>query len=847
MSFIEVKNFSFSYDENNIINDLSFNANEGEFVLLSGKSGCGKTTFLKHFKSILRPFGKISGRIFVDNKDILSADYEENQSEIAYIDQSYDNQIVTDYVWHDLAFPLENSGLSNNEIKRRVSETASFFGIENLFRRKTNALSGGEKQILNLASFMTLHPKLIILDEPLSELSPISRERLINIIVKINKELGVTIIMAEHYIDDILPYVNKMVYIDADKEKEFIGDIDNLHLSDMDERLFSIQGILFKKFLNDNRFCNLVKDYTFPRDINAGRKIIRKCNDNLLDLRKNNNDGNVEEENVNKKSANKNNANRKNNIENNKEKILNICDAWFSYEDEHILKGLNLSVTKNEIYFILGDNGTGKSTLLKCIAGINSISAGTIKKHGKISMMPQNPEILFTKETVKEEIETLNYQTKSDVDKNRILEIFDLKDKLDVHPYDLSGGEKQKLGILLLLLCDADILLLDEPSKGLDNISKEMLGKLFLYLKSINKTLIIVSHDIEFCVNFGDKCALLFDGELVGEDEVKNFFNNNNFYTTKATRLTKNIINNLVTLDDICDYFGLEKNTNNDFIYHDKNGENFIYNDKNGKNFIYNDKNGNDKLNDNSDENKKIFYYDMYGKKLNLIMDLLIFVIIPLTIYFGYAVLKDEKYFFISLLVLFEGLIPPFILFEKSKLTVREIVLIAIIIAFCVAGRMAFYMFPQFKPVAAIVILSGAYLGKNNGFIIGSITMFVSNIIFAHGPWTPWQMFAMGLVGYLAGLIFMNKKYNGNVYLQMITGFVLVTFVYGVIMNFSTLLLSHIEVNKKTICSYLLTGFPLDVIHAFSTIIFILLLSKYFYKRLNRIKTRYLIPARKIT
>nr|MDE5778236.1 ECF transporter S component [Lachnospiraceae bacterium] len=408
----------------------------------------------------------------------------------------------------------------------------------------------------------------------------------------------------------------------------------------------------------------------------------------------------------------------------------------------------------------------------------------------------------------------------------QVIDEFELKKKLKQHPFDLSGGEMQRLGLAKLILEGNDIFLLDEPEKGMDFIAKQRMGHILEQLTMRGKTVLMVSHDVEFCARYADMCGLFFDGSIVSLSDTGEFFQNNIFYTTAIQRMCKNVFPEAVLLEDV-----VKRETLPEYIQ-----EPYI------KKSVQNKGSCKDIEDDvcgpkNSSENNNCGKND-YNKVLIFVI---IFVVIPVTIYIGETVLQHRKYYFISLLLVLEAITAFFLEFEKRKPKLRQIMLVAMMTAITVAGRELFYMIPNIKPVAALVILSGISFGGEAGFLIGSMSMLVSNIFFGQGSWTPWQMFAMGMLGFLAGHIFkqegeISKKKKWGI---CIYGFLAVVLFYGVLMNLSSVIMYQDNINSAMILAALGTGLPFDLIHACGTFVFLMIGTNPLLSILNRVKAKY--------
>ena len=863
MEKIKIKNLIFSYpnSEKTALNDINLTVNQGEFVTICGKSGCGKSTLLRHLKPILTPHGKTSGEIYFDGKSIYDLSDREQAENIGFVMQNPDNQIVTDKVWHELVFGLESLGINSAEIRSKAAEMASFFGIQNWFYENVANLSGGQKQILNLASVMTMNPTLLLLDEPSSQLDPISAHDFFTMLERINTELGVTIILSEHNLSEVFPLSDKVAVMEngkiTDENTPYkIGE--ELKQNSMFAALPTPTKIYYS-LGNNSGNC--------PITIRDGHKWLEKQQINEHFEFK----------------AEKNRINTK--------PILELKDVWFRYEknSDDILKGLSFKVHENEFYAIVGGNGVGKSTALSVISKINKPYRGKvfINDDTKVAVMPQNPQSLFLKKSVLEELYDAVFDVEKEKRKNEIeyvMKLCELDNLLENHPYDLSGGEQQRVALAKMLLRKPDLLVLDEPTKGLDACFKRKLATILKSLQKNGMTVLMVTHDIEFCAEYADICAMFFDGKIVSEAPPRKFFAENNFYTTSAKRMADGIIENAVLDKDVIRALGgeaedlTETNDELNYIlpkktvikqgkkeYKKLNVHNvvlgivfvilfvmtqclFCGRYDNWKNYVAQTisilfiaaamfnliprKKLGKELIQNEKSKRKI-------SKRTKIATLLILFLIPLTIFIGIYYLGDKKYYFISLLIILETMIPFGFAFENRKPKARELVIISALCAIGVAGRTVFFMLPQFKPVAAIVIISGVAFGGETGFLVGAITAFVSNFFFGQGPWTPWQMFSFGIIGFLAGIMFQKGILRKTKTDMCVFGFLVTFIIYGGIMNPASVIMWQSNININMVLSSYVMGMPFDFIHAVSTVFFLFLAAEPMLEKLERIKIKY--------
>ncbi len=531
MEIFRTENLTFTYPQSRIptIKNISLEINSGDFITVCGATGSGKSTFLKMLKKEISPLGKREGKIYFENVEIEKLSSDISAFSIGYVMQRPEHQIVTDMVWHELAFGLENLNLSSEIIGRRIAEMASFFGIEDWFEKSVHTLSGGQKQMLNLASVMVMNPKIIILDEPTSQLDPISAEDFILTLKKINKELGITVIIAEHKLEELITMSDKLMIIEKGEVLFFDAPIKVVPKLNKTE-LMSYMPI-------PSRYYGIVDGVgDFPLDIRDGR--------NYIDRR-------FETFNI----RNKQSPPKYEKL--NSEIALEFKDVYFKYErkQKDILNGISFSVLKNEIFCLLGGNGSGKSTTFSVASGIKKAYSGTINIFGRkikeysnkdlyslISFLPQDVQTVFTEDTVEKELKFLN--------ENSSL-FFDYDNKKNQHPYDLSGGEQQLLAFSKIFNPQSEIIFLDEPTKGLDPIKKKEFTEIIKNLKNDGKTIIIVTHDLEFAAECSDRCAMLFRGKITSVGKTNEFFSENSFYTTSANKMTRGILNNIITLDDL--------------------------------------------------------------------------------------------------------------------------------------------------------------------------------------------------------------------------------------------------------------------------------------------------------
>ena len=522
------------------------NIKSGSFNLVFGESGCGKSTLFRLCKREISPNGKRSGNILYKGTDISRLEPKISACKIGFVGQKPDEQIVTDKVWHELAFGLENSGLKKTEIKSRVAEMSSYFGINEWYHKNTDELSGGQKQILNLASVMVMQPDILILDEPTSQLDPIAASNFIEALKKLNYDFGLTILIAEHRLEEIFPVADNAFAMENGRII-FSGNPKNV--------CEKLKGNNLEMSLPtpSRVWSSLEVNCECPLTVRDGRNFLRENFPDKFGRE-------ISVKNEHGSSESKNNT------------AIEANGIFFRYGKKlpDILENMSLTVNKGEIFSILGGNGCGKTTTLNILSGIDIPYKGCIKILGKrinsyknnslyrntLAYLPQNPMSVFIKTSVREDLaDILNVL---DIPKNeQSYHITDISQKVGIsdflgrHPYDLSGGEIQKCAIAKILLTNPQIMLLDEPTKGMDAFYKNTLLTIMKALKNEGKTILMVTHDIEFAAEASDRCALFFDGGIVSYGVPNEFFSGNSFYTTSAGRMSRDFFKNAVLCSEI--------------------------------------------------------------------------------------------------------------------------------------------------------------------------------------------------------------------------------------------------------------------------------------------------------
>ena len=863
MACYEIRKLTFTYPGEiaPALREVSLTVADGEFLVLCGASGSGKSTLLRQLKSVLAPHGARSGEIIFGGVPLEEVTRGEQAGAIGFVLQDPENQVVTDKVWHELAFGLESLGYETPVIRRRVAEMAAFFGIQDWFYKNVSELSGGQKQLLSLASVMAMQPRVLLLDEPTSQLDPIAAADFLAVLGRINRELGTTVILSEHRLEEALSYAGRAAVLEDGRLLccAAPGEVGALLRRQGSGMFYAMPAAMRIWGATDS-------EGTSPVTVCEGRAWLHEyAASHKL--------GELPPERVRAQT----------------EPVLTAREVWFAYEQDtpEVLRGLTMTVCRGEHYALLGANGAGKSTTLRVLAGLLKPLRGEVAAHGRVGLLPQDPQTLFVKKTVREDLMDVCRDEESLA---RAVALCRLDGLLDRHPYDLSGGEQQRAALAKILLCAPNILLLDEPTKGLDAAFKRQLAQILRELQAGGVTVVTVSHDVEFCAEFADRCALFFDGGITAEGTPRAFFSGNCFYTTAADRIARELLPGAVTVRDVAAACGAplpeDDALPNDVPPLPQPPQERMMQKLPLWRKILGTVSGAAALgltvqalrvSDLSELISENGLTRPAGKQLILYAILiaaiflcalcfsrggetraaqpvlkkqrlsvrtrvcagLILLLIPLTLYFGIRLLGVTNYYLISLLVLLEAMIPFFLVFEGRRPQPRELVLIAVLCALNVAGRAALFMLPEFKPVVALTILAGVAFGGETGFLVGALSMLASNVLFSQGPWTPFQMFAMGLIGFLAGVLARCGVLRRSRLSLCLFGVIASVVIYGGIMNPASALIWARTLDWKLLLSYYLTGLPVDLIRAAATWLFLWFAGLPVLEKFDRVKLKY--------
>ncbi|MEZ4357854.1 MAG: ATP-binding cassette domain-containing protein [Eubacteriales bacterium] len=528
MEDLKIDNLSFYYpDGTKAVSSLNAKLSGGSFTLICGKSGSGKTTLLRNLKKEIAPTGKRTGEVFIGGKSLDSISFKESAEKIGFVRQNPEEQIVTDSVKNELAFGLENLGFKSEIIRRRVSEVSSFFGIDSWFEKDTFSLSDGQKQILNLASAVVMQPEILVLDEPTAYLDPIASKEFLQVLKRINLELGMTVILSEHDLEDVLLMADNVLFMEEGGQRFFgsaRGFISYI-LNEKDDFYAALPAA--------SKIAHILNSDEFPISVCEGRGMLARhamADKNVIkDIPR------IKQE--------------------KKQPLISAKNVWFRYDRDlnFALKGLNIDIYENEILSVVGGMGSGKTTALNLLCQVFKQQRGSVKKRKdlKVALLTSNLKSFFMCDTLKEDL----FKAAGDEDKTKsLVKRFCLTHLLGKNPYDLSDGELMRAAIVKILLHEVDVLMLDEPTKGIDAFSKINLRDILKEFCKKGKAVVIVTHDLEFAAECADRCAMMFLGEIICSSETKEFFAGNNFYTTQVNRITRGILDNCVTIKDFLEY-----------------------------------------------------------------------------------------------------------------------------------------------------------------------------------------------------------------------------------------------------------------------------------------------------
>jgi energy-coupling factor transport system ATP-binding protein len=481
------------------LHEFSLEVEDGEMLLVVGESGAGKSTFLRAINGLIPHFygGHFEGQVLVHGLDTREVEPRDLSSHVGFVFQDPEAQFVVDIVENELVFALENAGVAPDIMRLRVEEVLDQLGIAHLRQRRISSLSGGEKQRVAIASVLTLQPAILVLDEPTSQLDPGAAEEVLGILERLNSDLGLTILLAEHRLERVVQHVDRVLWLPAGDEAPQVGPT----------RLVIPMLPLAPPVVELGRKLGWQPP---PLTVKEGRPFAR-----ALTVR----DGATERAGDGASVP-----------------ALPLCIELdrlsYAYNGKPALKHVSLSVRQGEFLALMGRNGSGKSTLVKHIIGLLRPDGGTVRVAGEdiagkdvqeiardVGYVPQNPNALLFAETVYEELLTTLRNHKLTLDNAPIapdvlLARLGLTSEMSSYPRDLSAGQRERVALAAVLITRPPIILLDEPTRGLDYLQKRTLMEQMKQWQDEGATIIVVSHDVELVAGYAERVILMAEGEI---------------------------------------------------------------------------------------------------------------------------------------------------------------------------------------------------------------------------------------------------------------------------------------------------------------------------------------------
>lgn len=515
MVLCEAQHITVQYGDICVLQHMNCAIDEGDFVVVAGTTGSGKSTFLRLWQHDIAPNAHVTGTRTFQQRPLEDAP----KHVISYVSQNPHEQLVMEKVWQELAFPLENMQLPQHDMEQRIAEVLQYLGITHLFDANVTALSGGQKQLVHLAVALIQRPTLLLLDEPTAQLDPLAATHFIELLTRIHRELGLTILLVEHRLEEVLPHCTKLLVIDE-------GRI--THYDSARAVIAQLQHHPLLPACGAAAYVSTQLQWPLAVTVQEARQSFPRLRDAYapphVAL------GSV---------------------------VLEATDLYVRYarRSADILIGASVTLHEKQLLAIVGGNGTGKSTLLQTLAAIQKAYKGRVKTtpHTRVAYLTQNPLALFTKLTVEEELR-LGHATAAPHFETRlqdIIELLQLKPLLQQSPFALSGGQQQLVAFAKIYCIGADLLLLDEPTKGLDPVAKMHLGQALIRLQQQQTTILFVTHDVDFAASYASHCAMLFQGKVTPPASAHTFFQQNRFYTTSARRISVGKVDGVISADEL--------------------------------------------------------------------------------------------------------------------------------------------------------------------------------------------------------------------------------------------------------------------------------------------------------
>jgi energy-coupling factor transporter ATP-binding protein EcfA2 len=530
---IELRNVTYCYPEASrpVLQDLSLKIEEGEFLLVIGPSGSGKSTLLRCLNGLVPHFygGQFAGEVRVCGQDPVAAEPRGMSRYVGFVFQDPEAQFVVDAVEDELVFAMENHAVPQATMRKRVEEVLDQLNIAHLRGRRVNTLSGGEKQRVAIAAVLTLQPQVLVLDEPTSQLDPQAAEEVLDTLVRLNHDLGLTIVLSEHRLERVAQYADRILYLPGGGRTPILGEPRQvLGQADLTPPLVTLGKALGWQPL--------------PLTLKEARPHARQLEQTL--------------------QPSNLSTFQPSNLPTNPPSIQ-IHNVWYAYNGHEALKGVTLDVVPGEFVAIMGRNGAGKTTLLKQMVGLLKPKQGRIKVMGldtrqvdqqaiiaHVGYVPQNPDALLFADTVRQELDfTRRSRGLVLEDYGPLLETLGLTVHADRYPRDLSVGERQRTALAAVLVADPEIILLDEPTRGLDYRQKDALAGFLQKERTRGRSVIMVTHDVELVAACADRVVLLSDGQIIVDGPTRKVMTDSLVFASQVNKLFRDP--RFLTVEDV--------------------------------------------------------------------------------------------------------------------------------------------------------------------------------------------------------------------------------------------------------------------------------------------------------
>lgn len=551
-AIIEFSNVTYLYPgvKTPVFEELSFAVPEGSFTLIVGPSGSGKSTLLRCLNGLVPHFtgGTMRGRTRVADRDPVALGPRGMSDRVGFVFQDPESQFVVDQVESELAFAMENMGLPELVMRRRIEEVLDQLNIAHLRDRSISTLSGGERQRVAIGAALTLQPEILALDEPTSQLDPQSAEEVLTHLHKLNQDLGLTIVLVEHRLERVLQYADQVLYLPGAGGSPTHGRTSCQLVQQTGDRWSPVYGTPREVMAGAELAPPLVALgkalgwEPLPLTIKEARRFVRETR------------GQVEVQ-VLEDSQPSSVRSRAPAIE--------VQNVWFAYNGQEALRGVDLTVESGEIMALMGRNGSGKTTLLKHLVGLLRPQEGRVELFGQdirhretqeiarqVGYVPQDPNALLFADTVRDEVLFTRRNQGLPVEESpEVLRRLDLEPLAGAYPRDLSAGERQRVALAAILAAEPQIILLDEPTRGLDYFQKHALSRFLREHQGLERIIVLATHDVELVAQVADRIVLLGDGEVVVDGPTREVMTGSLVFASQVNKLMRD--SRFLTAEDV--------------------------------------------------------------------------------------------------------------------------------------------------------------------------------------------------------------------------------------------------------------------------------------------------------